>query len=93
MVPLPPLAKVTAATTVFPDTGLPQIPTQSKNSDNELKQTMFHTENAKMLPVFGLNLLCLACGRMLPWWVVFRVVTGTPTDVSALFPRCAETLP
>ena len=66
LVPLPLLAKVTAATTVFPDTGLPQIPTQSKNSDNELKQTMFHTENAKMLPVFGLNLLCLARGRMLP---------------------------
>ena len=58
--------KVTAATTVFPDTGLPQIPTQSKNSDNELEQTMFHTEKAKMLPVFGLNLLCLACGRILP---------------------------
>ena len=31
------MAGVTAVTTVFPDTGLPQIPTQSKISDNELK--------------------------------------------------------
>ena len=34
------MAKVTAVIIVFPDTGLPQIPTQSKNSDNEIKQTM-----------------------------------------------------
>ena len=32
-----PLAKLMAVTTVFPATGLPQIPTQSKNSDNEVK--------------------------------------------------------
>ena len=37
-----PMAKVTPVTTVFPDTGLPQIPTQSKNSDDEVKQTMSH---------------------------------------------------
>ena len=37
---------------VFPDTGLPQISGQSENSDHELKQTMFHTENARMLSVF-----------------------------------------
>ena len=38
---------------------------------------MFHTENARMLSVFYLNLLFLACERMLPpRWVVFRVVTG-----------------
>ena len=29
-----------------------QILTQSKNSDNELKQPMFHTENARLLSVF-----------------------------------------
>ena len=33
--PFSPLAKVTAATIVFPDLGLPQIPIQFKNSDNE----------------------------------------------------------
>ena len=43
------MAKVTAVTTVFPYTGLPQISTQSKNSDNESKQTMFHTENVRLL--------------------------------------------
>ena len=46
------MAKVTRLTAVFPDTGLPQIPTQSNNSDNELKQTIFHTENARKLSVF-----------------------------------------
>ena len=55
------MAKVTAVPTVFPDPGLPQIPTESKRSDNELKQTMFHTENARMLLVFDLNLLFLPC--------------------------------
>ena len=75
--PFSPLAKVTAVTTVFPDTGLPQIPPQSTNSSNEFKQTMFHTSNARMLSVFHLNLLFLPCGRVLTqWWVVFRVVTG-----------------
>ena len=50
-----------------------QTPTQSKNSANELKQMMFHTENARLLSVFYLNLLFLPW--MLPrWWVVFRVV-------------------
>ena len=33
--PFPLSAKVTAVTTVSPDTGLPQDPTQFKNSDNE----------------------------------------------------------
>ena len=71
------MAKVTAITTVFLDTGMPQTPTHSKNSDNELKQTMLHTENARMLSVFYPNLLFLACGRMLlRWWVVSRVVMG-----------------
>ena len=47
------------------------------NSHNAFKQTVFHTENARMLSVFYLNLLCLPCECMLPWWyVVFRVVTG-----------------
>ena len=43
-------------TTVFPYAGLlrfllspkPQIPTQSNDSDNELKQTMFQAQNAKL---------------------------------------------
>ena len=78
-----PMAKVTEVPTGFPDKGLPQIPTQSNNSAHELKQTMFHTQNARMLSVFYLNLLFylnLPCGRMLPlWWLVFRVVTGKLT--------------
>ena len=41
------MTKMTAVTTVFPDTGLPRFP--SENSDNELKQTMFHTGNARLL--------------------------------------------
>ena len=44
----PPMAKVTAVTTVFPRRTA-QILTQSKNSDNESTQTLFHTENAKSL--------------------------------------------
>ena len=41
---------------------------------------MFHTDTARMLSVFYLNLLFLPCGHMLPWWwVVFRVVMGKPT--------------
>jgi hypothetical protein len=56
------MAKVTAAASVFPDTGLPQIPTQSKNSDDQLKQVMFHAE---MLSVSYLYLLFLPYGRML----------------------------
>ena len=43
------MAKVTAVTTAVRYTGLPQIPTQSNSSDNELKQTVFHTENARLL--------------------------------------------
>ena len=41
---------------------------------------MFHTKNARMLPVFYPNLLILPCGHVLPcWWVVFRVLTGKLT--------------
>ena len=55
---------------------------------------MFHTENARMLSVFYLNLLFLPCGRMLPqWWVVFRVVRGQLIYCWALYVHCAETLP
>uniref|UniRef100_A0A7S4G5L7 Uncharacterized protein n=1 Tax=Eutreptiella gymnastica TaxID=73025 RepID=A0A7S4G5L7_9EUGL len=57
------MAKVTAAASVFPDTGLPQIPTQSKNSDDQLKQVMFHAE---MLSVSYLYLLFLPYGRSFP---------------------------
>ena len=35
------MAKVAVVTTMFPYTALPQTPTQSKNSDNGCKQTMF----------------------------------------------------
>ena len=51
-----PMAKVTAVTTVFPCTGLSQIPTQSKNSG----RSMFHTANAGLLPKSAVFALC-AC--------------------------------
>ena len=60
------MAKVTAVTTVFPDTGVPRIHPQSKNSDSELNQTVFRTEDARMLSAFYLNLLFLPCGHVLP---------------------------
>ena len=89
------MAKVTTVTAVFPDTVLPQIPIQSKTSDNGLKQTMFHTENARILSVFYVNLLFLSCGCTLPrWLVVFRVVMGKLIYYGALrllCARCAET--
>ena len=91
MDPFSPLAKVIGVTTVFPDTGLPQVPTQSSNSDNEVKQSMFHTEKATMLSVFYLNLLFLPRGCMLPWWlVVFGVATGKLFYYWALWPRCGR---
>ena len=34
---------------VFPDTGLPQCLTQPKHSDDECKQTVFHTKNVRWL--------------------------------------------
>ena len=43
----PPMAKVIGVTTVFPDTGLPQCLTRPKHSDNEFKQTVFHTKNVR----------------------------------------------
>ena len=90
--PVSPMAKVTAVSTVFPCTGLPQIPTQSKFGDNELKQTMLHTEYATLLAVFYLNLLFFPCG--LPrWWAVFKVDTGQLSCYWALCPRCAGTAP
>ena len=36
--------------TMFPDTGLPQIHTQSKKPGNESEQTVLHIENARLLP-------------------------------------------
>ena len=50
---------------------------------------MFHTENAKMLPVFCLNLLCLACGRMLPPMV--GGVQGWSQESQFKSEYCAET--
>ena len=45
----------------------PRIVTQSVNSDNELKQTVLHTENARLLSKSAV----LPCGRVLPrWWQV-----------------------
>ena len=44
--PFSTMAKVTAVTTVLPHSNA-QILTQSKNSENELKQTMLHSENAR----------------------------------------------
>ena len=63
---------------------------EAQNSD-ELKQTMFHTESARLLSVFYLNLLFLPSGCMLPWWwVLFRAVTGKLAYCCALLPHCAE---
>ena len=45
----PPMAKVTSVTAVVPVHRTAQILTTSKNSDNELTQSTFHTENARML--------------------------------------------
>ena len=62
-----------------------QIPTQSKNSDKQLKRTMFHTEIGCCL-----NLLFVPCGQMLPrWWVVFRVLMGKRYYDWVLCPCCA----
>ena len=48
------MAKLTTVSTVFPWSA--QIITQSKKSDNEVKQTMFHSENAGLLSaVFALR--------------------------------------
>ena len=75
-----PMAKGSTVTTTFPYAGLPQIPTQSKNSDNELKRIMLHTEIARMLSFSYPTLLFLPCGHVLPWeWVVLRVVRGNLT--------------
>ena len=43
------MAKLTPVRAVFPYTGLLRFFTQSHNSDNKLKQTIFHTENARFL--------------------------------------------
>ena len=43
-----PMANATAVT-MCRDKGLPQIPTEPKNSDNEVQQTMFHIDNATTL--------------------------------------------
>ena len=42
-----PLGKVATGIIVVPDTGLPQIPTQSRHSDNESKQTIFRIEKCQ----------------------------------------------
>ena len=69
------VAKVTAETTVFPDTGLPQIRTQFKNSRNELKQTLFQLHMAECSVLYP-NLLFVPCARMPPqWWVVMVTLT------------------
>ena len=71
-----------------------QILTQSKNSHNELTQTIFRTKNARLLSVVYLHLLFLPCGRMLPLlWVVFMVDTGQLSHSWALCLRCAEPPP
>ena len=52
-----------------PPHGTAQIPTQSKSSDNEAKQTVFHTENAGLLSKSAI----LPPGQVLPRrWVGFR---------------------
>ena len=90
--PFPPMAKVTAVTTVFPYTGLLRFLLRSENrkSDEALKQIVFRTENARMLSESAV----FAPWAWLPQrWVAFRVVTQMLTFYWALGPRCAETTP
>ena len=43
----PPMAKGTAVTAVFPNTGLPQTPAQPKTSDNAFKHTASPTDTSR----------------------------------------------
>ena len=82
------MAKGTTVTTVFPDTALPHIRTQSENSDNELEQIMVHPEMATMRSVFHLNLLVLPYGRYL---IFMRHQKKEPPHSKVL--RLSETTP
>ena len=62
------MAKVTAVTTAVPFAGLPQIPTQSNSSDKELTQTMFPSENARLLSKSAVFALCSPGGGWYPGW-------------------------
>ena len=79
------MAKVTAVPTVSPDIGLPQTPTQSKNSDNVSKQTMFHTAAARALS--SKSAVSVSGRMLLRWRVVFRVVMRKRTDYRTLYAR------
>ena len=69
------MAKVT---TVFPDTRLPQIPTEWKSSDNDLKQSMSHPKNARMMPM-QLKLLIMGIPTRQPLDSVCKVHTNAAT--------------
>jgi len=71
-----------------PTYGTAQILTWSKNSDIELKQTMFPNKNATWLSESAVFALCLQVPRR---WVVFRVVTGTLIYYGALCAHCRST--
>ena len=56
-----------------------QILIQSKNSDNEVKQTMFHTENARILSTICPTLLFLPWTYASPSVVIFQGGHGKTT--------------
>lgn len=67
-----------------------QILTQSQNSDNAVKQTMFHTENVRLLSESAVFALWTYLPR---WWVVLRVVMGKLLYYWVLCACCVETPP
>ena len=71
----PPMAEVSAVTTVFPDTGLLRFLLTPKNQIMNSSKLYFPLK----VPDCCLkkNMLFSPCLRTLPqWWVMFRVVTG-----------------
>ena len=80
------MAKVTAVTPVFPDTRLLRFLLKSQNSENELTQTVFRTEDAGLLPESVVSALWTSLPR---WWGVCRGVTGMLVYCWAPCLRCA----
>ena len=75
--PFSPIAKVTPVTTVFLDTGLPQILTLSKNSDNELKQNYFTLKMPECCQCFiQVCCFCPVGSAAFALWAYASVVVG-----------------
>ena len=81
------MAKVTAVTSNYcvPIHRIAQVLTQSHNSDHELHQPMFHTENVRLLSEHASFALCTSAS------LVLRVVTGKLTYWE--WEWCARTAP